>query len=110
MDAQRQDTNRFLQVNRLVDLLQKESLPVVIAGDFNAIPATRIIDVLDAHFTRTCVNDCGFTIPEKNPDRTIDFIAFKPADGFRVVEHAVIEEDYASDHLPLKAVLQVKQQ
>ncbi len=109
LDAQRQDTNRYLQVNKIVDIMQKETLPVVIAGDFNAVPASRIVHVLDAYFTRTCVADCGFTIPEKNPNRTIDYIAFKPSAPFRVVEHAVIKEEYASDHLPVKAVIEVKQ-
>ncbi|HEX8333386.1 MAG TPA: endonuclease/exonuclease/phosphatase family protein, partial [Segetibacter sp.] len=42
LDAQRADTNRYLQINKIVEVLQKEKLPVVIAGDFNAQPNTRI--------------------------------------------------------------------
>jgi endonuclease/exonuclease/phosphatase family metal-dependent hydrolase len=107
LDAQRGDTNRLLQINKIVEVLSEEKLPVVIAGDFNAVPDTRIIQTLDAHFTRTCVTGCGFTIPETNPRRTIDFIAFKPAGVFKVMDHQVINESYASDHLPLKATLSV---
>lgn len=109
LDAQRQDTNRLLQINSITQVLQEEKLPVVIAGDFNAVPSTRIIERLDDHFTRTCITNCQFTVPQKNPTRTIDFIAYTPAAAFSVVEHEVIDEPYASDHLPVKAVIKLKQ-
>ncbi len=108
LDAQKQDTNRYLQINKIVEALQLEKLPVIIAGDLNAVPTTRIIEVLDNHFTRTCVNNCGFTVSQINPIRTIDYIAFKPSTNFQVVQHKVIDEQYASDHLPVKVVLKVK--
>ncbi len=108
LDAQSADTNRVLQVNRIVEILQQEQLPVIIGGDFNAVPGTRVINALDAAFTRTCVTNCGFTIPVINPNKTIDFIAFRPSNKFKVVEHKVIDEKYASDHLPVLAVLQVQ--
>jgi endonuclease/exonuclease/phosphatase family metal-dependent hydrolase len=84
LDAQRPDTNRYLQINKIVEVLQRETLPVIIAGDFNAIPTTRIIQVLDNHFTRTCVSNCGFTVSQINPIRTIDYIAFKPSANFHI--------------------------
>ncbi len=108
LDAQKQDTNRYLQINKIVEALQHEKLPVIIAGDLNAVPTTRIIQILDNHFTRTCVNNCGFTVSQINPIRTIDYIAFKPSANFQVVQHEVIDEQYASDHLPVKVVLKVK--
>ncbi len=40
LDAQKGDTNRLLQINKITEILQQEKLPVVIAGDFNANPAT----------------------------------------------------------------------
>lgn len=109
LDAQRQDTNRLLQINSITEVLQEEKIPVVIAGDFNAVPSSRIIKRLDDHFTRTCITSCQFTVPQKNPTRTIDFIAYTPAAAFSVVEHQVIDEPYASDHLPVKAVIKLKQ-
>lgn len=108
LDAQKADTNRFLQINRIVEIMQQEKLPVVIAGDLNATPSTRIINRLDEYFTRSCLVKCGFTVPVINPFRTIDFIAFRPADKFIVAEHTIIDEQYASDHLPVKVVMQVK--
>ncbi len=108
LDAQSADTNRVLQINRIVEILQQEQNPVIIGGDFNAVPGTRVINALDAAFTRTCITACGFTIPVNNPNKTIDFIAYKPSNNFKVLEHKVIDEKYASDHLPVLAVLQLQ--
>jgi endonuclease/exonuclease/phosphatase family metal-dependent hydrolase len=108
LDALRADTNRYLQINKIVEVLQNEKLPVVIAGDFNAYPSTRIINKLDQYFTRSCVVNCGHTVPVTNPRNTIDYVAYKPADKFTVLEHKVIDEKYASDHLPVMAVINIK--
>ena len=107
LDAQKSDTNRFLQINQIVEILSKEKLPIIITGDFNATPDTRIINKLDQHFTRRCKIDCGFTIPVDTPTKTIDFIAYRPASYFSLVEHRVIDEKYASDHLPVIVSLKI---
>jgi endonuclease/exonuclease/phosphatase family metal-dependent hydrolase len=108
LDAQRPDTNRFLQINKIINLLLNKPYPVIIAGDLNAVPGTRVIDKLDAYFTRSCQTDCAFTIPQVSPDKTIDFIAYRPKKGFTVTEHKTIDEQYASDHLPVLAVVRIK--
>ena len=108
LDAQTSDTNRFLQIKRIKELLQLETRPVILAGDFNAVPGTRIINTLDSYFTRTCIIGCGFTVSPQNPTRTIDFIAFAPSDKFTVLEHKVIDEKFASDHLPVFSVVRIK--
>src|SRR4030095_10988028 len=105
LDAQRQDTNRLLQVNKIVEVLKLEKIPIVIAGDFNSVAGAPVIDVLDSYFMRTCKTNCGFTIPQINPTRTIDFIAYTPANVFNVRDHHVVDEKYASDHLPVAAVV-----
>jgi endonuclease/exonuclease/phosphatase family metal-dependent hydrolase len=108
LDAQHTDVNRQLQIKKILEVLQQESLPVVIAGDLNATPNSDVIKQLDSYFKRSCVGDCPFTIPETNPNKTIDYIAFAPAAAFRVVSHLVVDESYASDHRPVKAVLQLQ--
>jgi endonuclease/exonuclease/phosphatase family metal-dependent hydrolase len=108
LDAQRSDTNRLLQINKITEILQDEKLPVVIAGDFNAQPSTRIINRLDQFFKRSCTVDCAHTIPVLNPKSTIDYVAFAPTDKITVTEHKVIDEKYASDHLPVSAILKIK--
>ena len=108
LDAQRNDTNRILQIRRVTELLKNETLPVVIAGDFNAVPGSTVINILDNHFTRSCTGSCPFTIPVVNPGKTIDFVAFAPSAKFKVIAHRVIDEQYASDHLPVLVVLQLQ--
>jgi endonuclease/exonuclease/phosphatase family metal-dependent hydrolase len=108
LDAQAKDTNRLLQAQKIVDILKPETLPVILAGDFNAVASTPVIEIFDSHFTRTCMTNCEFTIPVINPNKTIDFIVYAPKDKFRVIQHSVIAETYASDHRPVIATLQLQ--
>ncbi|MEH3115157.1 endonuclease/exonuclease/phosphatase family protein [Pedobacter terrae] len=106
-DAQRSEANRILQAKEINRLTAKETLPLILAGDLNAYPGLETISIFDSNFTRTC-SDCGFTIPVINPRKTIDHIGFKTGSPFKVVSHQVIAERYASDHLPVVAVLQLE--
>lgn len=107
LDAQRSDTNRILQINKIVEIFQDEKNPVILAGDLNTSSGSTVINTLDQFFTRTCTQNCAFTFPQNNPTREIDFIAFKPAAAFTVQEHRVAEEKYASDHLPVVVTLRI---
>lgn len=108
LDAQKTDTNRILQINKIIELIGAASAqPVIIAGDFNATPGSSTINVLDKYFIRSCVS-CGFTIPSVNPTKTIDFIAYRPSGKFAVKKHEVVNEGYASDHLPVFAILEIR--
>lgn len=108
LDAQSSNTNRLLQIQKILDVLKSETLPVIVAGDFNADPSNAVITQLDSYFTRSCVTGCGFTVPVINPTKTIDYIAFAPATKFSIVSHAVVDEQYASDHRPVKAAFNLK--
>lgn len=99
--------NRDLQVQEIVRTAQQQSLPFILAGDLNAVPSGNCIQLLDAHFTRTC-NPCAPTIPVHQPNRTIDYVAYYPSQAFTVASHEVIPERYASDHLPVLAVLTMR--
>lgn len=108
LDAQRNDANRQLQIKKILELVKQETLPVIIAGDFNAVPESDVVKQMDNYFTRTCLTGCPFTIPVINPNKTIDYIAYAPENAFTVVAHEVINEQYASDHLPVKAIFKLK--
>jgi len=99
-------TNGKLQMTEVNRILADERLPVIIGGDFNATENSETIQLLDQSFTRTCRN-CAFTIGEGKEKHAIDFIAYKPGNAFSVVSHRVVEEDYASDHRPVQAVLKI---
>jgi len=104
LDAQKADTNRLLQIQKIVEIAKKVNIPFVVAGDFNAAPGSAVIKILDNSLKRTCEN-CAPTIPAKAPEKAIDFIAFKSDSKISVIEHRVIAQAYTSDHLPVLAVL-----
>lgn len=97
--------SRIRQINRILEISEKMEEPVIVAGDFNAAPGSQTIDLLKSGFSLTC-RACPPTIPVKQPTRAIDFIAYKhPDDKFKTMSHKVIDETYASDHLPVFAVI-----
>lgn len=92
--------NRIVQAKRISELFADTPHPVIVGGDFNAVPTSDVIGILDQHFKRSQIAN-GYTIPVTNPTREIDFIMYRPADVFEVIRHTVIDEQYASDHLPV---------
>ncbi|GAB3987726.1 hypothetical protein GCM10028807_08790 [Spirosoma daeguense] len=98
------EDNRVIQSELIVKHFGDSKTPMILAGDFNALPDSKVIQYFDKMFTRSC-QECGFTIPVKNPNRTIDFIMYKSGSTFSNVSTRVIDEQYASDHLPVVADL-----
>lgn len=107
LDHVKDEALRLLQISEIEQYAKKEKKPFIVAGDFNAVPTSATIQLLDKTFTRTCT-DCGFTIPVVTPKRTIDFIAFKQNKKISVLRHEVIQEHQASDHLPIVAKIMIK--
>ena len=107
LDAQSNPQNRLLQIREINAILNNSKVPVIVAGDLNAATGSEVINIFDEMFTRTCTN-CAFTIPVLKPNKTIDFIGYKPAASFEVEKHEVINETYASDHLPVNVKLRLK--
>jgi endonuclease/exonuclease/phosphatase family metal-dependent hydrolase len=104
----RSAANRNLQVQKIIEVAAQESIPFVVAGDFNATPGSSAINLLDQNLIPTCTDNCEPTIPVDKPNRTIDFVAFSKTSGFKVISQKVIPERYASDHLPVVVNLQYK--
>lgn len=102
-----QGENNMYQSTTLLQQLDSFVEPVIIGGDFNRREDSETIALFDTQFQRTC-SDCPPTIPVVNPNRTIDHIMFRPKDAFTVIEHRVVDEQYASDHLPVVAKLLIK--
>jgi endonuclease/exonuclease/phosphatase family metal-dependent hydrolase len=96
-----QEENRLAQAKALIGHFRDSRLPMILGGDFNALEGSPVINLFDSAFTRTCRDNCAPTIPVKNPNRTIDFIMYKSENDFKVISTQVIDEQYASDHLPV---------
>jgi endonuclease/exonuclease/phosphatase family metal-dependent hydrolase len=98
----------LLQAQAIAKLCEGEPLPLIIAGDFNAEPQSESIALLDQHFARTCQEACAGTVPVQMPVKTIDFILYRPDALFKVKQHKVIPETYASDHRPVMATFGIE--
>lgn len=95
--------NRELQATKITAVATAQSLPFVLMGDWNAVPESRTVTILDQLFERTCVM-CPVTCPEDGEKAAIDFIAFSRNTPIKVVRHLVIPS-LVSDHYPVVAEL-----
>jgi len=84
-----------------------DSVRAILAGDINATPDSEPVAILEECWTNVIEDPPAPTIPVVNPTRRIDYIFYRSAEAFRVVETRVIPEEMASDHLPVFAVLEL---
>jgi endonuclease/exonuclease/phosphatase family metal-dependent hydrolase len=105
LDHQKDDLRRK-QAARLDELFGTEKRPVVLAGDLNATPDSKPLELLAKNWKSAEAGKPLLTIPVEKPARQIDFVLHRPADKFRVVEARVLDEAVASDHRPLLVVLE----
>lgn len=97
LDAER----RLAQARALVGLLEKDTRPLVLCGDFNDVRGSRTIGVFSAVFANMDKVPPAQTCPADRPTTEIDFVFLK---GFRAVKPMVVlPEKIASDHRPLLA-------
>lgn len=102
------DETRVLQAKEIVAQLGIGSDALVIGGDFNARPGSKPIQALEALFQSTCIpTDCPYTIPVEEPRATIDYLFYRKSAAITVLDHYVVSEKYASDHLPIVATLRM---
>jgi endonuclease/exonuclease/phosphatase family metal-dependent hydrolase len=101
LDATRDDTARWQQAARLIELFGTDATPTILVGDFNSRPTTRVIQSLLKPFTDASAATPAFTIPSKKPTGRIDFVLLRPATTWRVLSSTVIPEAIASDHRPV---------
>jgi len=95
---------RTVQVTQADSILKAESLPVIFGGDLNAQPDSPELKILFENYL-TSGPPHKFTFPNKNPDRTIDYLFTGKKSGFKIKDYSVIENIDSSDHLPLTMTL-----
>jgi endonuclease/exonuclease/phosphatase family metal-dependent hydrolase len=92
---------RYAQVTRLVEIYRDETVPIILAGDFNSRPDSEVMALLEKWWHIPDKGDDHLTFPSSDPDREIDYIIYRPVDRFEVVDHRVIDEPLVSDHRPV---------
>lgn len=107
LDHLQDQKNRMMQASRIKELYEDYDLPIILAGDLNAVPGSDPINLLSREWSYVSQNDPKPTFPSVRPRRKIDYIMYKPKARWRVIEIRVIDEKVASDHCPVFAVLEL---
>jgi endonuclease/exonuclease/phosphatase family metal-dependent hydrolase len=105
LDHMREPSDRYKQMRAIDDVLKAEQLPIILAGDFNCVPDTEPLLVLDKSWLRA--TDEVPSVPVIRPKHKIDHIFVHPKKKWTVVETHVIDEHIASDHLPVVATVEL---
>jgi len=104
------EEDRLSSADIVNNAFRNYSKPVIIAGDFNSVPESGVIRSLENSWS-ILNNTSAPTIPSPNPTRCIDFIMGLKATGvYQTLQTKVEQEPVASDHLPVWAEVEVKQQ
>ncbi len=99
-------SQRLCQARRLAEWFRADDRPAILAGDLNALPLSGAMKMIETSWTRAFDEDIP-TWPSDNPQKKIDYVLFRPADRWKVLETKVIDEKTASDHRPVLVVLEL---
>ncbi len=98
-----EEERRLQQVQSLLKGLAVSSTPSVLAGDFNDIPGSPALKLLDSAWQAIPKNGNGLTSPAGKPEAQIDHIYLRGVVAVGKAE--VLAESVASDHRPVMAVI-----
>lgn len=96
------EADRLASADILNAVCDEYKKPVIVAGDFNAVPSSAVISKISERWK--VLNDTAMpTIPSNNPQRCIDYIFGYNSDStdFSTKRALVVQEPVASDHLPV---------
>ena len=106
LDSTRDEEDKVRQAKKLNELFAGDNKLSILAGDLNARPESKTMDILYEKWTKSFSKDVP-TAPSVNPRAKIDYILFRPVNKFRVLETKVLEEEVASDHRPVLSILEL---
>ncbi|MDT0553157.1 endonuclease/exonuclease/phosphatase family protein [Urechidicola vernalis] len=107
LDHTKDATDRINQAVALNELFSDSDLPTILTGDLNAEPTSEAMQVLFKDWEPS-FKFSDYTYPADNPTKKIDYILFRPAHRWRIIESRVIDEKIASDHRPILTVLELQ--
>jgi endonuclease/exonuclease/phosphatase family metal-dependent hydrolase len=98
--------DRLLQAEYLNELLIRDDVPGILAGDFNARPDTEVMKIFQPWWTEAPPDDPPLPVVPQRPALRGDHILFRPAAAWRSIEYRLIDDTVASDHRPILVVLE----
>ena len=104
------EEDRVAEAKAINQLFAREGneTPSILAGDMNATPEAEPVKILDQEWSNAIDDEAAPTAPSIKPRSRIDYIFYRPEARFRMIESKVIDEEVASDHRPVLAVLELK--
>ncbi len=108
LDHFRDETDRIAQAKKINEVFSSNTYPSILAGDMNAVPKSKTIDILEELWTGSYdkLNPAP-TAPSSNPSRKIDYIMVTPKNRWKVLETRVIQDPIASDHCAYLVTLEL---
>ena len=97
----RTDDERLAQARALDDLLADDTLPAILAGDFNSTPDSDVMAFLARSWHVVDKGADRLTFSSWDPVREIDYVLVRPAERFQVIHKELLHEPVASDHRPV---------
>lgn len=107
LDHLSNETNRLLQAEELRGIVAGIDGPLIVGGDFNALPTSQTIAIITQYLT-IGTKTFTYTFPSNAPNRTIDYLMFSPSSGFYVQNYQVIQEPDVSDHCAVLSIMRIK--
>lgn len=99
LDHTKDETDRVAQANEIVRVFKKNRFPTILAGDLNAEPNSRPMNIIEAFFKASYdKGNPDFTFPSDLPIKKIDYVLYYPENRWRVLSKRVICDLVASDH------------
>ncbi|MCM4152203.1 hypothetical protein DHD05_11435 [Arenibacter sp. N53] len=106
LDHLKDETDKVMQANAIVERLGDTEYPTLLVGDLNAVPNSKTMDILSEKFMKPKhSNAWEGTFPATGPTICIDHIMFNQAEKWQVLDYEVFCENYASDHCIVIATL-----
>ena len=94
-----EESERLASTPTIIEEAQRWDKPLILAGDWNDYPDSKVLMELKKYFTINSGND--YTFPADEPNECIDYVATFNNCPAKTLESVVIDEPEASDHRPL---------
>ncbi len=102
----RDSNSRFAQSEELVQVLGKAKLPVILTGDFNAVPGTKEVMNLETILIDTG-KDTDLSYSAIKPNKKIDFVMVSKGHLAKAKKSEVYPVLF-SDHLPVMSAFKIR--
>lgn len=105
LEHQENSADRIEQTRKINAAFSELKYPAILAGDFNAMPGSEPVSILQEQWTNVSGEEPSF--PSGDPKIKIDYIFCRPQQNWQLLETRVICDEIASDHCAVLSVLRL---